>query len=94
MIEPVQPVFHQHHIRLFKGRIGSAHAHGDAHIGGGQAGRIVDAVPDHGGFFARFRPVFDACHFLVRGKAEFKLAQAHLPSHRPAPPPCGRRSAW
>ena len=44
--------FHQHHIRRVDGDVG-ARADGNAGIGGGEGGCIVDAVADHGD-----RPVF------------------------------------
>lgn len=46
--EVFETIVHEHDVGLFEGGIGSAGSHGDADVGGGEGGGIVDAITDHG----------------------------------------------
>lgn len=46
--EVLEPIVHQDDIGLFEGGIGTAGAHGDADVSGGESGCIIDSVADHG----------------------------------------------
>ncbi|SKS13596.1 Uncharacterised protein [Mycobacteroides abscessus subsp. abscessus] len=46
--EVAQVFAHQGHVGGFDGHVGAHGAHGDAEVGGGQGGCVVDAVADHG----------------------------------------------
>src|SRR5205823_6778879 len=44
----LQPIVHQHDFGLFEGRVRSTGTHGHADVRGGETGRVVDTIPDHG----------------------------------------------
>ena len=44
----LEAIMHKHDIGLFKSSIGPSGTHGNADVGRSQAGRIINAIPNHG----------------------------------------------
>lgn len=64
-----EAVVHEDDVGLFECGVGAAGAHGDADMGGGEGGGVVDTITDHGDAAALTGPGGDGGHFLFR--AEF-----------------------
>ena len=62
-------VVEQNQVGRFLGHVGTAHAHGDADVGGLQRRRVVHAVAGHGDDLALFLQRLDDEHFLLGGDA-------------------------
>jgi len=62
--EVFEAIVHEDDVGLLEGGIGSAGAHGDAHVGGGEAWGIVDSVADHGDGLAGLHQVLDGADFI------------------------------
>lgn len=69
VVEAFDPVVHEDHFALFEGGIAAASAHRDRDIGGGEAGSIIDAVPDHGDAMAFFPELLHEGDFVLREEA-------------------------
>ena len=64
--EILQPVVHEHDVRLFERGVRTARAHGDADVGGGQARGVVDAVAHHRHALALLGQRADGGELLLR----------------------------
>ena len=78
-VEP--PIPDQHHTRRGGGDIGPRIPHGDAHVGGGQGRRIVDAVSHHGHPEALELEILQVGQLLLREQPGVHLGNPDLPGH-------------
>eukprot|EP00964_Phaeocystis_antarctica_P067309 scaffold40740_cov69-Phaeocystis_antarctica.AAC.1 len=74
--EAAEVVGHQHDARRLRGHGGALHAHGDAHVGGGERGAVVDAVAHHG-HRRLLGEVLDRGELLLRLHARVAVGDAH-----------------
>ena len=71
-------ITHQHDIGSVYSNIAAQAAHGDAHVGGFQGGRVVDAVTDHTDALALLPDGGNAADFLLRQQLRTHLLDANL----------------
>src|SRR5699024_9456149 len=78
-----QVVLHQGDVGRLDRDAGAGGTHRHADVGGGQRGRVVDAVTDHGHGVALPLQLLDGRELVLRQESGTDLVDAGLPAHRP-----------
>ena len=77
-------VVHEDHVRRLDGRVGAHRAHGDADVGAGEDGRVVDAVADEGQDVLRAllrQEALDLSDLLGGQQLAVDLVDVEVPGH-------------